>query len=182
MFKKVKKESYRDHFYSILKEVEHTYYNPEETDSLCEFIQGYNAERDFNKICFLWNGSSGSEFKDYNYGFREKISIYICLHEKLIVPSILLKDIIQEYGKASSASWGAPEYLFLLCERLLKESGLMYIRTFGETLFTNMDTYGSCLSIEFTNINVQQILYELKKINPQDKLISDLTEYFISHL
>lgn len=175
-------ENYRDNFLMILDEVKDTYYIPEEAATLLSFIEGYSSVNDFSRISFSESGCKGAEIKDYNHDFRDKVSIFICLNNNIRVPHMLLKDLIQEIGKESRSSWGAPEYLFLLSEQLLKETGVKYIETFGEMLFSNMDTYGSCISIDFSNIDVRGILNDLKSKEIKSKLILDLIEYFEDNL
>lgn len=180
MTKKSNEDNYRESILQIMAEVQDTYYKPEEIFSIRRFIEEYKHENDFYKICFSWNGGRGEEFKDDSQEFRDKISIYICINNDVKVPQLLLKDLIQEIGKASVESWGAPEYLFLLSERLLKETEWQYIETFGKTLFSSMDTYGSCISMDFSEINVEGILDELNSKQYKDKFILDLVDYFKS--
>jgi hypothetical protein len=182
MTKKSNEGSYRTSILQTMAEVQDTYYSPEEIFSIRRFIEEYKHENDFNKICFLWNGGRGNEFKDDSKEFRDKISIYICLNNDIKVPPLLLKDLVQEIGKASLESWGAPEYLFLLSEQLLKDTEGKYIETFGKTLFCNMDTYGTCISIDFSEINVKGILNELNSKQYKDNLILDLIDYFQTKL
>jgi hypothetical protein len=164
-----------------LAEVEYTYYKPDEISEIKKFIEEYNPEKDFKRICFSWNGKNGEDFFDSSQDFRDKVSIYICLNN-IKTPPLLLKDLIQEIGKASIEAWGAPDYLFLLSERLLQLTGGTYIKTFGETLFSNMDTYGACISMDFTGIDVIGILDQLNGNQDKDKLTLDLIEYFKSKL
>jgi hypothetical protein len=166
----------------ILDEVKETYYLPEEVPLIISFIEGYDYLNDFFRIRFSENGCEGTDFKDDNYDFRDKVSIFICLNNDIKVPNELLRDLIQEIGKKSRSTWGSPEYLFLLSERFLKETGVKYIETFGEMLFSNMDTYGACISIDYTNIDVNGILNELKSIDHKSKLILELIEYFEANL
>ncbi|WP_315073562.1 hypothetical protein [uncultured Clostridium sp.] len=180
MIKKSNEYNYRESVLQIMDEVQDTYYKPEEISTIRRFIEEYKQENDFQKICFSWNGGRGEEFKDDSQDFRNKISIYICLNNDIKVPPLLLKDLVQEIGKASVESWGAPEYLFLLSERLLKETEGQYIETFGKTLFSNMDTYGSCICMDFSEINVEGILNELNSKKYKDKFILDLIDYFKS--
>lgn len=49
-------------------------------------------------------------------------------------------------------------------------------------LFSNMDTYGSCISIDFSNIDVRGILKDLKSKEIKSKLVLDLIEYFEANL
>jgi hypothetical protein len=174
--------NYRDDFLKVLWEVKDDYYKDEEVSLLRSFINNYDSRNDFSRICFTWNGRQGSEFKDFNQDFRDKISIFICLNKDIKVPHILLRDLIQEIGRASRNAWGAPEYLFLLSEQLLRETKGIYIETFGEMLFSNMDTYGACISMDFTGIDVGGILNELRKKEPKNKVILDLIEYFESQV
>ncbi|SHJ73492.1 hypothetical protein SAMN02745163_02459 [Clostridium cavendishii DSM 21758] len=182
MSQKSTKNNYKENFLNILAEVEDTYYKSQEISTIRRFIEEYNPTNDFLKICFSRSGGNGIEFKDRNQDFRDKIAIYICLNTDVTVSPLLLSDLIQETGKASRDSWGAPEYLFLLSERLLKETGGKYIETFGEMLFSNMDTYGACIGIDFKNIDILGILDELKRKEQKDKLILDLIEYFEAQL
>ncbi len=182
MSQKSTKNNYKENFLNILAEVEDTYYKSQEVSTIRSFIEEYNPTNDLLKICFSSNGGKGIEFKDRNQDFRDKIAIYICLNTDVTVSPLLLSDLIQEIGKASRDSWGAPEYLFLLSERLLKETGGKYIETFGEMLFSNMDTYGACISIDFKDIDVLGILDELKRKEQKGKLILDLIEYFEAQL
>ena len=174
-------DDYRDSFLKILAEVKHTYYKPDEISKIEKFIEEYNPENDFDRICFNWNGCRGAEFCDYNQDFRDKVSIYICLNN-VKVPPILLRDLIQEIGKASVESWGVSEYLFLLSEQLLQLTGGKYIETFGTMLFSSMDTYGACLGMDFTGIDVVEILDQLNRKQQKDKLTLDLIEYFESKI
>jgi hypothetical protein len=176
------KDNYRDNFLEILAEVEGEYYKPEETLSIRRFIERYEPMNDFFRISFWGNGGKGAELKDRNQDFRDKVSIFICLNNDINVPPMLLKDLIQEIGKASQDAWGVTEYVFLLAEQLLKETGAKYIESFGEMLFSNMDTYGACISIEFTDIDVKGILNSLIGKEQKSKLILDLIEYFEAHL
>lgn len=180
MAKKPNEDNYRESILQIMAEVQDTYYKPEEVSLIRRFIEEYKHENDFYKICFSWNGDRGKEFKDGSQDFRDKISIYICLNNDIKVPPLLLKDLVQEIGKASVESWGAPEYLFVLSELLLKETEGQYIETFGKTLFSSMDTYGSCISMNFSEINVKGILNELNSKQHKDKFIVDLVDYFKS--
>lgn len=72
--------------------------------------------------------------------------------------------------------------MFILSELLLKETRGTYVETFGEMLFSNMDTYGACISMDFTGIDVEGILNELRQKDPKSKLVLDLIEYFEAHL
>lgn len=182
MSQKCTQMNYRENFLKILVEVEDTYYKSQEVSTIRRFVEEYNHTNDFFKICFYSNSGKGTEFKDRNQDFRDKVSIYICLHNDVIVSSLLLRDLIQEIGKASRDSWGAPEYLFLLSERFLKETGGKYIETFGEMLFSNMDTYGECININFKDIDVLGILNELIRKEQKDKLTLELIEYFEAQL
>lgn len=178
MSKHGSKNEYRDNCLEILTEIKEEYYKFEEIPLIIRFVEGYDPINDFNKICLSWNGCKSAEFKDYNKDFRDKVSIFICLNNDTEPSQVLLKDLVQEIGKASRETWGAPEYLFLLSERLLKETGGKYIETFGKMLFSSMDTYGTCLSIDFTDIDVKRIVNELKEKDKKSKLILDLIEYF----
>ena len=176
------KKNYKDSFIKILDEVKDTYFSSEEILSIISFIEGYNSLNDFFRISFSVDGYKGSEFIDHIHDLRDKVSIFICLNNDIRVPHELLKDLIQEIGKESRSAWGVPEYLFLLTERLLKETGEKYIETFGEMLFSNMDTYGACNSMDFTNIDVKGILSDLKSKNQKSKLVLDLIDYFEANL
>jgi len=175
-------ENYRDSYLKVLNEVKDDYYKSEEVPLITSFILGYEPVNDFSRIRFFWNGGGGTEFKDYNQDFRDKISIFICLNNYIRVSPILLKDLIQEIGKASRNAWGVSEYVFLLSERLLQETGGKYIEIFGEMLFSNMDTYGACISMDFTKIDIEGILNELRGKEQNSKLILNLTEYFEAYL
>lgn len=176
------KNKYREDFLKILAEVEDTYYKTDDVPEINKFIEEYNPNNDYSRICFSWDSGLGAKCKDSNQEFREKISIFICLHNDIRVSELLLRDIIQEIGRESQASWGAPEYLFLLSERLLRETGGKYIETFGEMLFRNMDTYGACISIDFTDIDIESILNELNQKECNDRSITNLIEYFEAQL
>ena len=182
MVKKSNEENYRYSLLRSLSEVEDTYYSFDETSELRRFIENYNPEDDFKKICFSWNGGRGEDFSDSNQDFRDKVSIYICIHNNLKLPQLLLRDLIQEIGKASIEAWGAPEYLLFLSELLLKETKGKYIETFGKMLFSNMDTYGTCICMDFTDVNVKEIIDELREKQTKDKLVIDLIDYFESKL
>lgn len=182
MVKKSNEENYRDSLLRSLSEVEDTYYSFDETSELRRFIENYNPENDYSKICLSWNGERGEDFRDSSQEFRDKVSIYICIHNNLKLPQLLLRDLIQEIGKASMDSWGAPEYLLILSELLLKETKGKYVETFGEMLFRNMDTYGACICMDFSDINVKEILGELRDKQTKDKLVIDLIGYFESKL
>ncbi|WP_459477002.1 hypothetical protein [Clostridium saccharoperbutylacetonicum] len=45
-----------------------------------------------------------------------------------------------------------------------------------------MDTYGTCISIDFSEINVKGILNELNSKQYKDNLILDLIDYFQTKL
>jgi hypothetical protein len=182
MSKETSKKNYRYKYLELLAEVKDEYYSTEEALSISRFIEKYDAASDFSKISFSWNGAHATEFKDFNQDFRDKISIFICLNNNIKVPHTLLKDLVQEIGKASQNAWGAPEYVFILSELLLKETRGTYVETFGEMLFSNMDTYGACISMDFTGIDVEGILNELRQKDPKSKLVLDLIEYFEAHL
>jgi len=170
--------TYKEEFFEILKEVEDTYYTSSEKNTLRTFIESYEPAKDFDCIKFKGNGKNGSELIDESQPFRDKIAVFICLYSDINLPAIILRDMIQEIGKQSIASWGAPEYLFVLSEKMLEMSNAKYIETFGETLFASMDTYGSCISMDYSNIDVPKILEELNSKKEKNKMILDLIEYF----
>lgn len=96
MSKETSKKNYRYKYLELLAEAKDEYYSPEEALLISRFIDRYDPASDFSKISFSWNGDQGTEFKDFNQDFRDKISIFICLNNGIKVPHTLLRDIVQE--------------------------------------------------------------------------------------
>ena len=177
------KIQYRNKLISMLKELEDTFYNDSEINSITKFIDNYK-ESDIEYIRFNWNKKHADEFVDTNSKFREKVSVYYLLNCKEDKNSLLIKDLFVEQSKYDKEAWGASEYLFLLGERLLKDSGTKFVYEFLKGAFNSFDTYGCCLSISLDEKlvdDIKSVIYEMLEVSSDDltavKLLNNGLDY-----
>ncbi|GAB6108262.1 hypothetical protein [Fusibacter bizertensis] len=153
--------SYRDELIEILKQIELTYYSNNEKNEMCKYVMTYNHNRDFCRIQVLNNEAIDSAANTENEIFRTKLGVFLSLNNELDYDPVILNDLIESIGDYSKVTIGAPEHLGLISEILLKKSKGKYLNTFGRTLLCSMDTYGSCIYMDLSTLNVGDLIKSL---------------------
>lgn len=143
-----------------------------------KFIDEYTTS-ELDRISFSWNGKSGGELEDNNYGFRSEV-IKTILANKSSPSSELIRDLLLAEAYFSKEAWGATEALGPLGVLLLNQSREKHIDSFFEAKEQSFDTESALTCYEVSADAITDIISSLESRLPNSRPEENI-EYYLGY-